>query len=104
MTTTRCSSDQNKCRSQVELNRLLRDPILGQFLKSTPMQENSWVQKIGGYGWIALPTTTVYGENNNKSRLNIKNNFMNFFAIKKYNSDESKIISEALNQSMRSGK
>lgn len=104
MATTRCSPDQNKCRSQVKLNRLLRDPILGQFLKSTSIQENSSIQKIGGYGWISLPTTTVYGENNNKSRLNVKNDFINFFAIKKYNSDESKIIYEALNQSMRSGK
>ena len=30
----RCDSDPNKCRSQIELNRLFKDPVLGPFLKS----------------------------------------------------------------------
>ena len=101
-----CSEDPNKCRSQVELNRLFKDPILGPFLNSRSItdEDKSGVKKIGGYGWISLPTTSSSGLTASKSRLNAKDDNINFFAIKRYNPEESKIIYEALYQSMRSGK
>ena len=56
----KCNADPNKCRSQVALNRLVRDPVLGPFLQSRAINEEdkSSVTKLGGYGWISLPTTT----------------------------------------------
>ena len=106
MASSSCNLDVNKCRSQVELNRLLKDPILGQFLKSRGItsEDKSNATKLGGYGWISLPTTTANGTNETKSKLNINNDIINFLAIKMYNSEDSKVIYEALSQSMRSGK
>ena len=102
----RCDSDPNKCRSQIELNRLFKDPVLGPFLKSRSInsEDNSSAEKIGGYGWISLSTTSASGLNETKTRLNSKDENINFFAIKRYNPEESKLVYEALNQSMRSGK
>ena len=106
MQTSSCNTDANKCRSQVALNRLLKDPILGPFLRSreTTSSDNDNASKLGGYGWISLPTTAANGTNESKSRLNLNNDVINFLAIKKYSSEDSKIIYEALSQSMRSGK
>jgi hypothetical protein len=106
MATTRCDPDPNKCRSQVELNRFLRDPVLGPFLRSRTIsnEDNSSAQKIGGYGWISLPTTSSNGTGESKLRLNTNNTVINFFAIKKYTPEESKTIFNALTNSMSAGK
>ena len=104
--TGRCDSDGNKCRSQVNLNRLLKDPVLGPFLKSSSIssQDKSSAEKIGGYGWISLPTTAANGTNESKERLNAKNDVINFLAIKRYTPEESKTIYNALRNSMKNGK
>lgn len=101
-----CDKDPNKCRSQIALNRLLRDPILGPFLKSRPITEEdkSSATKLKGYGWISLPTTTKSGIYEDKADLNSVNDQINFFAVKRYTPEESKIIYEALRTSIRSGK
>ncbi len=101
-----CSRDPNKCRSQIALNRLMRDPILGPFLNSRSIKDNdkSSAAKLGGYGWISLPTTTKSGVDEDKSSLNSVNDQINFFAVKRYSPEESIMIYEALNTSMSSGK
>lgn len=101
-----CSRDPNKCRSQIALNRLMRDPILGPFLKSRSItdEDKSSATKLGGYGWISLPTTTKSGVNEDKTSLNSVNDQINFFAVKRYSPEEAKMIYEALNTSMSSGK
>jgi hypothetical protein len=106
MATSRCDSDPNKCRSQVALNRLLRDPVLGPFLQSRVINEEdkSSATKLGGYGWISLPTTTKSGVNEDKAKLNSVNDQINFFSVKRYTPEESKVIYEALSSSMFSGK
>lgn len=103
MATTRCDLDGNKCRSQIALNRLLRDPVLGPFLKSKAIDKSSGVQ-LSGYGWISLPTTPANGTNESKEKLNSKNDIINFFAIKRFSPEESKDIYNALTESMASGK
>lgn len=102
----KCSADPNKCRSQVALNHLMRDPMLGPFLNSRKItdEDKSSATKIGGYGWISLPTTTKSGINEDRDKLNSVNDQINFFAVKRYTPEESKMIYEALNTSMRSGK
>ncbi len=106
MTSVRCDNDPNKCRSQVALNRLLKDPVLGPFVRSRRIseQDKSSAQKIGGYGWISLPTTAANGTNQPKKKLNAKNDVINFFAIKRYSPEESRTIYDALSNSMSSGK
>ena len=106
MATSRCDSDPNKCRSQVALNLLLRDPVLGPFLQSRVINEEdkSSATKLGGYGWISLPTTTKSGVNEDKAKLNSVNDQINFFSVKRYTPEESKVIYEALSSSMFSGK
>jgi hypothetical protein len=101
-----CNKDPNKCRSQIALNRLLKDPILGPFLKSRPITEEdkSSADKLKGYGWISLPTTTKSGVDEDKATLNSVNDQINFLAVKRYTPEESKIIYEALRTSMSSGK
>jgi hypothetical protein len=102
----KCNVDPNKCRSQVALNRLLKDPVLGPFLESRVINEEdkSSATKLGGYGWISLPTTTKSGVNEDKAKLNSVNDQINFFSVKRYTPEDSKVIYEALTSSMSSGK
>ena len=102
----KCDSDPNKCRSQVALNRLFRDPVLGPFLESRAINEEdkSSATKLGGYGWISLPTTAKSGVEEDKAKLNSEDDQINFFSVKRYTPEESKVIYEALSSSMSSGK
>ena len=101
-----CDSDANKCRSQIELNKLMKDPILGPFLTSRAPNyaDNSSITKLGGHGWISLSTTSASGLNESKARLNAKDENINFFAVKRYIPEDSKVVYNALKQSMSSGK
>ena len=101
-----CNPDPHKCQSTVALNRLMKDPVLGPFLNSRTItsDDNSSAKKIGGYGWISLSTTSANGVEETKSKLNSKNDNINFFAVKRYSPDDSYTIYTALDYSMKSGK
>ena len=100
-----CHTNPNKCKSQVALNRLMKDPVLGPFLNSRAIsnEDKSSAAKLGGYGWISLPTTAANGTTMTKEKLNKNDESINFLAIKKYDTPDSKKIYDALNNSMRSG-
>lgn len=93
----KCNTDPRKCKAQVRLYNLLKDPTLLNLMDAKKITHSEYNPKeFGGIGWMPMKTSGNSGAHIPLDRLNQKNDVINFLILKKYTERESKLISTAL--------
>jgi hypothetical protein len=97
-----CDSNPKKCSAQMKLYDILKDPIIDKIVNPRQLKEDV-PDASTGLEWVNIPTTTWSGLYVSRDKLKKKSETVSFLALKKYNSEESKGIYNALKKSITNG-
>jgi hypothetical protein len=100
-----CDSNPKKCSAQMKLYDILRDPIIYNITHTRVSARTGGLatKPRTDLEWVDIPTTTWSGLKRRREQLNKKQERISFLAVKKYTSEESKGIYNALKDSITNG-